>query len=209
MDIEKLNEYIDKHLTPIDELLYRLQRETHIKTLAPQMSSGHTQGRLLSLISKMIRPQHILEIGTYTGYATLCLAQGLRPEGSIITIDTNEEVGYIARKYFDESPYGKQIIQVFQKAEDYLPTLNQTFDVIFIDANKEAYIDYYHLLIDKVRPGGFILADNILWYGKVWDQDGDRRTALLHQFNEMVASDPRVENVIIPLRDGINLIRKK
>ncbi len=209
MEYQLLNKYIDNNKSKVDELLDQLHRETQLKTLAPQMSSGPTQGRLLELISKLVQPQTILEIGTYTGYATICLAKGLTPNGKIYTIDINEEVGQIAKKYFDQCLNEPQIIQIFGDAMILIPSIEEMFDIAFIDADKERYLDYYELILPKMKSGGIILADNILWYGKVWEVNPDRRTQLLHKFNQVVANDPRVENIIIPLRDGINVIRKK
>lgn len=209
MDYKSLNKYIDDNKSPVDDLLLKLHRETHLKTLAPQMSSGPTQGRLLEIISKLINPNLILEIGTFTGYATICLAKGLTKVGKIITIDVNAEVGTIAKKYFAQCDNSSQIVQLFGDAKDIVPALECHIDLCFIDADKESYMTYYELILPMMRQGGIILADNILWYGKVWENDDDRRTQLLRKFNEFVANDPRVENIILPLRDGINVIRKK
>jgi predicted O-methyltransferase YrrM len=209
MDQNQLNEYIDKYKSPVDPVLEKLQRETYLKTLAPQMSSGPTQGRLLELISKMLNPEYILEIGTFTGFATLCLAKGLKENGSIITIDPNEEVGQIAKDYFSKSKYADNIQQVFGDAKKTIPRLEGPFDLVFIDAGKESYLEFFELVLPKTKSGGIILADNVLWYGKVWSDDNDKRTQVLHHFNKVVANDPRVENLILPLRDGINIIRKK
>lgn len=208
MKEKRLNKYIEDLIEDID-LLHRLERDTYIKTLAPQMISGKGQGKFLELLSKMISPQNILEIGTFTGYSTLCLAQGLKPEGKIITIDPNEEVTYIAEAYFNQSERKEQIILINGNARDEIPKLDFEFDLIFIDADKESYIHYFDLVIGKIRPGGIILADNILWSGKVLEENKDKKAQALDDFNHYVAAHPQVESVILPLRDGIHLIRKK
>ena len=208
MNSKILNKYIEDLIEDID-LLHRLERDTYIKTLAPQMISGKGQGKFLELLSKMISPQNILEIGTFTGYSTLCLAQGLKPEGKIITIDPNEEVTYIAEAYFNQSERKEQIILINGNAREEIPKLDFEFDLIFIDADKESYIHYFDLVIDKTRSGGIILADNILWSGKVLEENKDKKAQALDDFNHYVAAHPRVESVILPLRDGIHLIRKK
>jgi predicted O-methyltransferase YrrM len=208
MNSKILNKYIEDLIEDID-LLHRLERDTYIKTLAPQMISGKGQGKFLELLSKMISPQNILEIGTFTGYSTLCLAQGLKPEGKIITIDPNEEVTYIAEAYFNQSERKEQIILINGNAREEIPKLDFEFDLIFIDADKESYIHYFDLVIGKIRPGGIILADNILWSGKVLEENKDKKAQALDDFNHYVAAHPQVESVILPLRDGIHLIRKK
>lgn len=204
----RLYDYCVEHSTPMDELLYELDRETHLKTLAPRMSSGPIQGRILSLISNLIRPKYILEIGTFTGFATLNLVRGLQPDGKLITVEVNAELQYISNKYFTKSGYGDQITQLIGNAKKIIPTLDYEFDLIFLDAGKKDYPIYYELILPKLRTGGIILADNILWSGKILDEKMDKTSVILDAFNKQVVDDPRVENVILPLRDGINVIRK-
>ena len=212
MDIlsQELENYLSLHFSPETDLLKRLEKETFQKTTQPQMLSGGYQGRLLSLISKLIRPNRILEIGTFTGYATLCLAEGLTPKGKIITIDRNEELMYLPKKYFSESEYSQQIEFRIGNALDVLDDLNEKFDLVFIDADKSNYINYYEKVLEKMNPGGVILADNVLWYGKVLQETkaNDKDTKILKEFNELTSKDPRVESIILPVRDGISLIRK-
>jgi|TARA_B110000046_G_scaffold26725_1_gene26840 caffeoyl-CoA O-methyltransferase len=192
----------------MDELLYELDRETHLKTLAPRMSSGPIQGRILSLISNLVRPKYILEIGTFTGFATLNLVRGLQPDGELITVEVNAELQYISNKYFTKSGYGNRINQLIGNAKEIVPALDYKFDLIFLDAGKKDYPIYYELILPKLRKGGIILADNILWSGKILDENMDKTSLVLDEFNKQVAKDSRVENVILPLRDGINVIRK-
>ncbi|MDG1045498.1 MAG: O-methyltransferase [Bacteroidia bacterium] len=208
---EKLSKYAEKHTTPENELIKSLNRDTHANVLAPRMLSGHLQGRLLSLFSKMIQPKAILEIGTYTGYAALCLAEGLTKDGILHTIDINEELETRIQKYFNQSKYKNQIKLHIGNALEIIPTINHKFDLVFIDADKENYSKYYDLLIDQMPSGGIIMADNVLWSGKVIDQeaiDTDNDTRELDHFNAKVQSDPRVENILIPVRDGIMVARK-
>lgn len=213
MDIlpQDLENYIAQHTTSESELLVQLRKETFQKTTQPQMLSGGYQGRLLSLISKMIRPVTILEIGTFTGYATLCLAEGLQKDGKIITIDRNEELMYLPKKYFEASEFSSQIEMKIGNALGIIEELDETFDLVFIDADKSNYINYYKKIIDKMNPGGIILADNVLWYGKVLEETkpNDNDTQILKEFNQMVVKDERVEVILLPVRDGISLIRKK
>ena len=204
----RLYDYCVEHSTPMDELLYELDRETHLKTLAPRMSSGPIQGRILSLISNLVRPKYILEIGTFTGFATLNLVRGLQPDGELITVEVNAELQYISNKYFTKSGYGNRINQLIGNAKEIVPALDYKFDLIFLDAGKKDYPIYYELILPKLRKGGIILADNILWSGKILDENMDKTSIVLDEFNKQVAKDSRVENVILPLRDGINVIRK-
>jgi len=189
-------------------LLQQLARETHLKVLQPRMLSGAYQGRLLALLSKLIAPKHILEIGTYTGYSALSLAEGLNPNGRIDTIDINEELQEMQRRYFDASSFGKQIFQHVGNASDIIPTLSGTFDMVFIDADKEQYPLYFDLIIDRVPSGGMIIADNVLWSGKVVSKADDEATQALQVFNKKMVDDTRVETLILPVRDGITLLRK-
>jgi predicted O-methyltransferase YrrM len=202
--------YITDHTSPEDDLLKRLNRETHLKVLNPRMLSGHVQGRFLEMISKMIRPKRILEIGTYTGYSAICLAKGLAGNGILHTIEVNPELEEFAKRYFREAGLESQIIQHGGDALELIPQIDETFDLVFIDAAKESYLDYYHLIFDKVRKGGFILADNALWDGKVVDlnQVQDKETQGIMAFNDFIRKDDRVENVLLSLRDGIMIIRK-
>jgi caffeoyl-CoA O-methyltransferase len=201
--------YISIHLTAEDDLLRELDRQTNLKTLAPRMLSGHVQGNFLSIISAMLRPRRILEIGTFTGYSALCLASGLTEDGVIYTLDRDEETAVIAQNFFQKSKYASQINFITGDAKDIIPTLHESWDLVFIDADKAAYPQYYDMIIDNVRPGGIILADNILWSGKVIEEPMDKKTRILHEFNLMVSKDHRVKNVILPLRDGVNMIMKK
>ncbi|MBA5629511.1 O-methyltransferase [Moheibacter lacus] len=207
----ELENYLNQNTTPVSDLLNRLEKETFQKTTQPQMLSGAYQGRMLSLISKMIRPNRILEIGTFTGYATLCLAEGLQKTGKIITIDRNEELMYLPKKYFAESEFAEQIEIQIGNALDVLDELDESFDLVFIDADKSNYINYFNKVIEKMNSGGVILADNVLWYGKVLEESKpkDKDTIVLKEFNDLVANDDRVETIILPIRDGISLIRKK
>lgn len=208
---EKLDEYCCEHTSPESALLAKLNRETHVKILQPRMLSGHFQGRMLSMLAKMIQPENILEIGTYTGYSALCMAEGLTPSGKIITIDINAQLEDFVRDYLAESPLGTQIDYRIADAMELIPTLEEQFDLVFIDADKQNYINYYNLVIDKVRPGGYILSDNVLWSGKVVQSEGkiDKDTALLQEFNKMIQNDERVENILLPIRDGVMIARKK
>ena len=205
---ENLEAYVQQHSEQEPELLQQLARETHLKVLQPRMLSGAYQGRLLSLISKLITPKHILEIGTFTGYSALCMAEGLHKNGRIDTIDVDEELTDLQRRYFDASSYGKQIFQHLGNAADIIPTLNGNFDLVFIDADKEQYPLYFDLIIDRVQTGGLIIADNVLWSGKVVTNATDEATQKLQQFNKKVVEDTRVETVLLPVRDGLTLIRK-
>lgn len=212
MDIlsSQLEKYLSLHTTPESDLLKQLEKETFQKTTQPQMLSGGYQGRLLCLISKLIQPKRILEIGTFTGYATLCLAEGLPKDGKIITIDRNEELMYLPKKYFEESEFSNQIEMKTGNALDVLDELDEIFDLVFIDADKSNYINYYEKVLGKMNSGGVILADNVLWYGKVLEEakPNDKDTIILKEFNEMAVKDERVETIILPIRDGISLIRK-
>jgi caffeoyl-CoA O-methyltransferase len=207
--IPGLNEYCERHSTHTDPLLIQVERETHLKTLAPRMLSGHLQGSLLTMIAKMMRPTQILEIGTFTGYSALCLACGLMPNGVLTTIDNDPETAIIAQRFFDLSPQKDQIVFKHGNAKDIIPSLIGPFDLVFIDADKDAYIEYFDLIIDKCLSGALIIADNVLWSGKVLDTTMDRKTRAIDDFNKKIHKDARIENVILPIRDGLNLIRVK
>jgi len=206
---EKLEDYCTLNSSHVPDYLIDLERETHIKTLNPRMLTGPLQGRLLSLVSKMIQPTGILEIGTFTGYSCLCLAEGLQKNGVLDTIEINEELRPVIYKYVSKSPFGTQINIHFGDAMKILETLSGKYQLVFIDAAKEDYIDYYERVFDKVECGGIILADNVLWSGKVISDPQDETTRCIHKFNRHVLSDKRVENVVLPVRDGLNIIRKK
>lgn len=207
---EKLDAYVIAHSEDEPELLQQLTRETYQKILQPIMLSGPYQGRVLSMISKLIRPKTILELGTFTGYATLCLAEGLQTNGEIHTIDVNEELIDFQRKYFEKSGYGNQIQQHLGNAIDIIPTLNITFDLVFIDADKPNYVNYFNLIIDKLNPGGIILSDNVLWHGKVIKplEDKDISTKAVMAFNTLLKNDKRIETILLPIRDGLTISRK-
>jgi predicted O-methyltransferase YrrM len=208
---EELDDYIVAHSEDEPELLQQLNRETYQKILQPRMLSGHYQGRILSMLSKMINPKNVLEIGTYTGYSALCLSEGMQSEGELHTIDINEELFDFQRKYFDKSGYGKQIHQHLGPATDIIPKLNITFDLVFIDADKENYTNYFNVIIDKLNTGGIILSDNVLWSGKVLDstfKKDDTSTPALIEYNKLLKSDKRVETVVLPIRDGLTITRK-
>lgn len=203
-----LADYVDSFVQDEPEVLQQLNRETHAKVLMPRMLSGHVQGRVLSLISKLMRPINILEIGTYTGYSAICLAEGLQPGGKLYTIDINEELEEMVRRYFDKAQIADRVDYRIGHALDIIPQLEATFDLVFIDADKVNYANYYDLVIDKVNPGGCILADNVLWSGKVVDEKRDKDTEALHQYNLKIKNDPRVEHLLLPIRDGIMIARK-
>lgn len=208
---ENLDDYVVKHSEDEPELLQQLTRETYQKILQPRMLSGHYQGRILSMISKLVNPVNILEIGTYTGYSALCLAEGMQASGEIHTIDINEELMDFQRKYFDKSGFGKQIVQHLGNALDIIPKLDKTFDLIFIDADKENYSNYFHAIIDKLNKGGIILSDNVLWSGKVLEttfKKEDTSTPALIAYNALLKNDTRVETVVLPIRDGLTISRK-
>lgn len=207
----KLQKYLENHCSSETDLLYRLRRETHLKVMHPHMISGPEQGRFLSFISQMIQPRYVLDIGTFTGYSALCLAKGLQDDGKLITIDANEEINDMAIRYFREAGLDNKIQKLTGDAAVLIPEISLYFDLVFIDADKINYPIYYEIALDKMKPGAFMLIDNVLWYGKVIDENipvNDKDTLALKQFNEMVQKDNRVENVIIPLRDGISMVRK-
>lgn len=208
---EAIDEYIVEHSAKEPDLLAKLNRETNQKVLQPRMLSGHYQGRVLSLLSKMKNPKTIMEIGTYTGYSALCLAEGLAKDGTLHTIDIDEELYDFQKKYFDASAYKDQIKQYLGDALDIIPTIEAKFDLVFIDADKPNYPTYFRLIIEKMNPGGIILSDNVLWSGKVIEtlNKEDESTKALLEYNNLLAEDDRVETVILPIRDGLTLSRVK
>jgi caffeoyl-CoA O-methyltransferase len=207
----QIDAYVCDHTKAENKTLTSLNRETYAKILMPRMLSGHLQGRVLSMLSHMIKPRRILEIGTYTGYSALCLAEGLTPDGLLHTIDINEELEAMVRKFIHEAGMDKKINFHVANAVELIPTLQESFDLVFIDADKENYSNYYDLVFDKVRTGGFIIADNVLWSGKVLTEPepDDKDTKAIIAFNSKVMKDSRVENVLFPIRDGLMVVRKK
>lgn len=205
----ELEGYIEKNSENEPELLAALNKETYQKILLPRMLSGHFQGRVLSMLSKLIRPVNILEIGTFTGYAALCLCEGMNENGQLHTIDIKEELVDFQRKYFEKSPWGSQIVQHLGEAISIIPTLDIKFDLVFIDADKENYINYFELIVPKMNKGGVILSDNVLWSGKVLEplQKNDSSTKILLEYNALLKNDPRVESVLLPIRDGLTVSR--
>lgn len=203
-----LMDYVEQHTSPETDLLKEINRDTHANVLMPRMLSGHLQGRVLATFSHMLKPKAILEIGTYTGYSALCLAEGLAPDGQLHTIDINEELEEKVRGFFQKSPYADAIHYHIGNATAIIPTLSHTWDLVFIDADKKNYSRYFELVIDRVRPGGFIIADNVLWSGKVVGPKTDTDTEAIRGFNQQVHEDERVENVLFPLRDGLMVLRK-
>lgn len=203
--------YCENHTSEEDELLLHITRETHTKVMMPRMLSGHLQGKFLELLVKMHHPKVILEIGTYTGYSGICMARGLDKNGKLITLDINDELAPMVKGFFKKSGLADQIDYRLGNALDIIPTLEGHFDMVFIDADKANYINYYELIIDRMNPGGIIMADNVLWSGKILVEEGkkiDKDTKILLEYNKMVQNDPRVENVLLPIRDGIMLARK-
>lgn len=206
-----LSDYCENNTSPESDVLAKLNRETHLKVVSPRMLSGHLQGRFLSFISKLQQPKLIVEIGTYTGYSALCLAEGLAKNGKLISIDVNEETSSFAKSFIAKTEYANQIELVLADAKEFVKTINEPIDLVFIDADKKNYLVYYQLIIDKIKSGGLIIADNVLWSGKITmpEKDMDRETLALHQFNQFVQQDNRVENMLLPIRDGLMLVRKK
>ena len=206
---QELEDYIEQHSEKEPALLAALNKETYQKILLPRMLSGHFQGRVLSMLSKLIRPINILEIGTYTGYSALCLCEGMQENGQLHTIDIKEELLDFQRKHFDKSRWGKQIIQHLGEAVGIIPALELKFDLVFIDADKENYLNYFELILPKMNKGGIILSDNVLWSGKVLEplNPKDLSTKILLEYNQLLATDPRVETVLLPIRDGLTVSR--
>jgi len=208
IEIPEISHYAESFSSPESPLLKRINRDTHADVRMPRMLSGHLQGRFLAMISNMIQPKAILEIGTFTGYSALCMAEGLSPEGKLITIDNNDELEARVRGYFSESPWNNQIDFRIGNARQVIPTLKGPFDLVWIDADKENYSNYFDLVIDKVQPGGYLLADNVLWSGKVLEPNPDKDTLAIQKFNEKVKDDARVQTVLLPLRDGVMMMRR-
>lgn len=205
----EIQQYAEAHTSAENKILQKITRETFAKVLMPRMLSGNLQGQLLAVFSHMLKPQCILEVGTYTGYSAICLAQGLAPGGKLITLDINEELEDRVSGYFQEAGLADKIEYRIGNALDIIPQLTEKFDLVFLDADKENYLPYYHLLIDKVNAGGFIIADNVLWSGKVADSaKNDKDTAAVRAFNDFVQADNRVENILLPVRDGLMIARK-
>ena len=206
---QELEDYIEQHSEKEPALLAALNKETYQKILLPRMLSGHFQGRVLSMLSKLIRPLNILEIGTYTGYSALCLCEGIQEKGTLHTIDIKEELVDFQRKHFDKSPWGKQIFQYLGEAVTIIPTLETKFDLVFIDADKENYLNYFELILPKMNKGGIILSDNVLWSGKVLEpvHPNDLSTKIIMKYNDLLKNDPRVETVLLPIRDGLTVSR--
>jgi caffeoyl-CoA O-methyltransferase len=206
---QELEDYIEQHSEKEPLLLAALNKETYQKILLPRMLSGHFQGRVLSMLAKLIRPLNILEIGTYTGYSALCLCEGMQGGGQLHTIDIKEELVDFQRKHFDKSPWGTKIIQHLGEAVDIIPTLDVKFDLVFIDADKENYINYFNIILPKMNKGGIILSDNVLWSGKVLEpvHPSDVSTKILLEYNALLKNDPRVETVLLPIRDGLTVSR--
>lgn len=206
-DIQK---YSEDHTSRPGTLLDHIDRQTHLEVLKPRMLSGHLQGRWLSMISHMMQPARILEVGTYTGYAAICLAEGLQPKGKLITLEVNEELIPRIQRTFDQSPFKDKLKVIHGNASEIIPALKEVWDLVFIDADKERYAVYYDMILPKVRPGGVLIIDNVLWSGKVADKNHqDKKTSAIRTFNQMIQDDERVENLLLPFRDGLMMVRKK
>jgi caffeoyl-CoA O-methyltransferase len=205
---EELLRYCENFSEKESELLKQLNRETHLKISSPRMLSGHLQGRILGFLSKLVSPQSVLEIGTYTGYSALCLAEGLSETGKLITIDPNEETNLFAKQFIERSEFKNKIELKMGLAQEIIPTLKTNFDLVFIDADKRNYSLYFDLVIDKVNKNGLIIADNVLWSGKVLDDKKDADTEAIHNFNQKINADDRVSNMLLPVRDGLMIMRK-
>lgn len=209
--LKEIDQYILSHIDEEDPVLAELDRETHLKVLGARMISGNLQGQVLTMLSKMIQPKYILELGTFTGYSAICLAKGLKPGGKLLTIEVDDELEALAKKYFEKAGISDSVEQRIGTALEIIPTLTEKFDLVFIDADKREYAQYYNLLIDRLQSGAYLIADNTLWSGKVLDEPraDDLQTLGIIEFNMMLKNDNRVEKVILPLRDGMTLIRKK
>ena len=208
MTLRQLTKFCESFTSPLDKVLHELERETHLKTLAPQMASGRLQGQFLRFLSLMMKPKRVLEIGTFTGYSAICLAEGLTEDGMLHTIEANAELAYFGKKYFAKASLSDRITAHIGSAFDIIPTLDETWDLVFIDAGKNDYAALYDLVFDRLRPGGFLLADNTLWDGKVMSGAQDADTRAIRAFNQKVHDDPRVENVLLAVRDGLMVVRK-
>lgn len=205
----KLEHYILDHISSENPVLEELFRQTHLRFVNPNMASGHLQGKMLEMISKMINPDNILEIGTFTGYSAICLATGLKPGGKLFTIESNDELSEFSNSYFEKAGLNSCIISFTGRAQEIIPTIEGTFDLVYIDGDKREYCEYFKIVFEKVRPGGFIIADNIFWGGKALDKvSRDPQAKGIREFNDMIRDDPGIENVILPMRDGLMLIRK-
>ena len=205
-----MDRYLENHTSTEPEILKKLRKETFQKTTQPHMISGYQQGRLLAILSKMIAPRNLSEIGTFTGYATLCLAEGLDKDGKITTLDVNEELAYLPKKYFQDSEFSKQIDFQLKDAKTFLKETEQFFDFVFVDADKENYVEYFNLIKPRIKSGAVILFDNVLWYGKVLEENPKQKsTQKIKELNELITKEDDFENLILPLRDGLHLIRKK
>jgi len=206
----EMDRYLENHASAEPEILRKLRRETFQKSTQPHMISGYQQGRLLTIISKMLQPKNVLEIGTFTGYAALCLSEGLSGDGKLTTLDVNEDLAYLPKKYFAESEYSGQIHFKLQDAKEFLKETDEVFDLVFIDADKENYAEYFRLIKPKTRSGSVVMFDNVLWYGKILeDHPKQKATQIIKELNDLVAKDADFENLILPLRDGVNLLRRK
>ena len=206
----EMDRYLENHASTEPEILRKLRRETFQKTTQPHMISGYQQGRLLNIISKILQPKNILEIGTFTGYAALCMAEGLSKDGKLTTLDVNEDLAYLPKKYFAESEFSSQIHFKLQDAKEFLKETDEVFDLIFIDADKENYAEYFRLIKPKTKSGSVVMFDNVLWYGKVLEENPKQKsTQVIKELNDLAAKDEDFENLILPLRDGVNLLRRK
>ena len=205
-----IEEYLEQHTTPMDEVLSELYRETHLHAMNPRMASGPVQGRFLQFLCQLMQPKRMLEIGTFTGFSTICMARGMAPDGLLTTIEANEEYEGIILKYLSKAGVADRVQLIIGDAKTVIPTLESGFDLVFIDADKVSYPIYYDLVMDKLNPGGILLADNVLWEGKVLNASTkERDTQAIRAFNDKVQNDPRVENVLLPLRDGLMIVRKR
>lgn len=206
----EMDRYLETHASSEPEILKKLRRETYQKTTQPHMISGYQQGRLLTIVSQMLKPKNILEVGTFTGYATLCLATGMAEDGKITTLDVNEDLAYLPRKYFAESEYADQIDFKLLDAKEFLKNTDEIFDLVFIDADKENYAEYFRLIKPRTQSGSVVMFDNVLWYGKVLEENPKQRsTQVIKELNDLIAKDEDFENLILPLRDGVNFLRRK
>ncbi len=206
----EMDRYLEMHASSEPEILKKLRRETYQKTTQPHMISGYQQGRLLTIISRMMQPKNILEIGTFTGYATLCLTEGLAKDGKITTLDVNEDLAYLPKKYFAESEYSDQIKFKLQDAKEFLREADEIFDLVFIDADKENYVEYFKLIKPRTKSGSVVMFDNVLWYGKVLEENPKQKsTQVIKELNDLISKDEDFENLILPLRDGVNFLRRK